>query len=169
VFMKGVRIPLTILQGAIAIGILFVTLYEAYLQNKQPDNEQSIPSPTPTVLAIPSGSPTIRPVAHQTPKATRGDNPTTETIRQEIQKVFINPQAVAWADFIAGCESGFHPGSIGSGAYYGLFQYNPATYKNCGGKDIYDWREQIMITKVCMYDKGRQNEFPVCNRRYLSQ
>jgi hypothetical protein len=168
VSMKGVeRVRITILL-VIAFTILFISFYES-TKNQQRNNEQNVQNPTETILAVPTGSPTD---GYASPKPIRQenrDNPSNEEIYEEIQKIFITQEAINWAKFIAYCESTLNPYAIGSGKYYGLFQYLPSTYKNCGGTDIYDWREQIMITKNCMFDHGRQNEFPACNRRYQSQ
>ena len=167
--MKGGKIEGVILLLVIAFTILVISIYVTSTKNKQSNDEQVFPSPTPTVLAIPQGSPAFRPVARPQGEKATTDRPSSEEIGEEIQKVFVNEEAIRWANFIAGCESTYNPRASNPSGYYGLFQYHPNTYKNCEGTDIWNWREQIMITKTCMFDHGRQNEFPACNRRYLKQ
>ena len=160
--MKGIRIIISF------ILFLILLIYVENTKVKQSNNEQNVPIPTQTVLELSLGKDS-RSDSHAIRTERFASMPNHEEIYQEIQKVFITQEAIGWADYIAQCESGYNPYSVGNGTYYGLYQYHPTTYKNCGGKDIYDWREQIMITKTCMYDQGRPNEFPACNRKYLEQ
>ena len=164
--MKGVRVVGNILLLVIAFTILIISIYVQNTKNKQSNNEQNVVNPTPTILEVSSGSATIRPLAPVPTQEGGTYIPTIEEIKEEIQRTFITPEAVLWANVIVFCESGYNPNAVNPSGYYGLFQYSPSTYKNCGGTDIWNWREQIMITKNCMFDHGRQNEFPACNRRY---
>lgn len=100
-------------------------------------------------------------------QTTTGDN-VAEEIRAYIKEIFGEGEACDWALAIAECESHFNPNAENPSGFYGLFQFHPGTYARCGGVDIWDWREQVRITKECMYDNGRQWEYPACHRRFLS-
>jgi hypothetical protein len=98
---------------------------------------------------------------------TKGDS-SVEEIRSYIKEIFGEGEGFDWALVIVGCESHFNPSAENPLGFYGLFQFHPGTYANCGGVDIWDWREQVRVTKECMYDYGRQWEYPVCHKKYLA-
>lgn len=92
---------------------------------------------------------------------------TTETIKQTIIDEFseLGEKAVEWATRVAHCESTYNPNAKnpiqvcsakhGCENAQGLFQYLPSTYYANGGTDLYDWKEQIEITKD-MYSRNQQ-------------
>lgn len=64
------------------------------------------------------------------------------------------PQALA----VAACESGYSMAAYGAEGEIGIFQFKPATFYGNGGKNIYDWQEQIQLTKI-MWDKNQQHQW----------
>lgn len=112
---------------------------------------------------------TTEQTASERPELRQGTVDEREEIERYIEEIFEDPQAINWATVVAWCESTYNPLAENPAGYFGLFQYHPDTYSGCGGTDIWDWREQVRITKSCMYDGGRQGEFPVCNRKVVSQ
>ncbi len=65
------------------------------------------------------------------------------SIQDMIRSVFApyGPAAVDWGLRVARCESGYNPNAVGGGgAYFGLFQFMPATFRNTpyGNQNILD-------------------------------
>lgn len=165
----------------IALVILGVSIYVTVSKDKQRNNGENVQVQSEEVVkptTTPSTPPTKAPQPDRRNASASGvierrdeaikyrAGASIEEIQGEIRKVFEEGYETDWALFISDCESGFDPFAINPAGYYGLFQYSPSTYKNCGGTDIWDWSEQIIVTKKCMFDGGRQDEFPYCSAQF---
>lgn len=94
-------------------------------------------------------------------------NPTHDEVKKYI-RVYFNGNS-EWAIRTAYCESGFQPRVKSKyGNFYGLFQFCKQTYAGWGGKDIYNWMEQVRVVanRVNKYGLAEvAKHFPVCGRR----
>lgn len=85
--------------------------------------------------------------------------------REEIKQCIINEfaelgdVAVKWALRVANCESGYNPYAKSlNGKWFGLFQFVPRTFYANGGKNIWDYKDQIRVTKD-MYKRNQQHQW----------
>lgn len=84
-------------------------------------------------------------------------------IKSFIRQVF-GEDGETWALCVCDCESSYRSSVVSSAGYVGLFQYEERTFYTNGGIDIFDWQEQVRLTKK-LYDKGEQWRWPACNKR----
>ena len=59
----------------------------------------------------------------------------------------VSPNLVNWMLDMASCESSFNPLAESKAGAKGLLQFMPSTFRNYGGQDILDWREQLRIAE----------------------
>lgn len=67
---------------------------------------------------------------------------------------------------LAGCESGGNPGAVNPAGYYGLYQFNVATWRGVGGSGLPNQAsagEQTYRAKLLYASRGR-SPWPVCGR-----
>lgn len=156
-----------------AFTILFLSIYVQVRRNKQRNSSETFQEVSEEVeeengdeTSVRTSTPSSFPLPYPTreEKESYQDTPAISEIKSYIQEIFVDEKGVAWANCIAYCESRYDAYAENPLGYYGLFQFNPGTYKSCGGVDLWDWRGQVRAAK-CMYDSGRQNEFPVCNSK----
>ena len=113
---------------------------------KVPSDKTPAPSPTATPTATPAAAPAPKPVA---PAA--APQPVTVAPSQQAVADIIRAAAAKYganADQmirVAMCESHLNPNSYNPSGYYGLFQFNPNTFKAHGGTNIWDATDQANV------------------------
>jgi len=91
-------------------------------------------------------------------------SPSRAEIEKYIRAVF-GEDGEGWALCVVDCESDFRPLVVSpNGLYFGLFQFESATYFSSGGTDLADWGEQVR-TAHKLYLRGEIWRWPVCSRR----
>lgn len=99
--------------------------------------------------------------------------PTRVQIESYIRKEAIkNNLPPSWAVNIAVCESGLNPKAKNEKdtdglPAFGLYQFKETTFKNAGGKDIWDWKEQTQIT-MRMLKNNKWKSWPMCTKHFSS-
>ncbi len=116
------------------------------------------PVPTPPPTPVPTPVPAPQPVA---PAVAYPPGSVEAIIMAAAQAHGVDGN---WMIRIASCESGLSPTSVGSGTYYGLFQFLPSTYAAHGGTNIFDPAEQSNIA-AGMLANGGARSWPVCSQR----
>jgi hypothetical protein len=118
------------------------------------------PAPPPAPSPSPSPSPTAKPAA----KPAAVSRPVTIAPSQEAVAAIIRAAAAKWgADpnqliRVAMCESHLNPNSYNPAGYYGLFQFNPNTFKAHGGTNIWDATDQANVA-AHMFAQGLSGEW----------
>ncbi|MDP9364016.1 MAG: transglycosylase SLT domain-containing protein [Chloroflexota bacterium] len=91
--------------------------------------------------------------------ASTGGGDVTQIITDAALRFGQNPEDMLR---VATCESGLDPGAVGSGLYYGLFQFVPSTFAGTpyGDQNIYDPYANANAA-AWMWSQGRRGEW-VC-------
>jgi hypothetical protein len=131
----------------------------------QPELSTAIPAaPTPSPSPSPSASPSAAPPAPKHAAAAAPAGPVTVAPSQQAVADIIRAAAAKWgADpnqliRVAMCESHLNPNSHNPAGYYGLFQFNPNTFKAHGGTNIWDATDQANVA-AHMFAQGLSGEW----------
>ncbi|HEV3233857.1 MAG TPA: transglycosylase SLT domain-containing protein [Candidatus Dormibacteraeota bacterium] len=108
------------------------------------------PPPAPTAKPAPAAAPVSRPV-----NIAPSQQAVADIIRAAAAKWGADPNQLLR---VAMCESHLNPNSYNPAGYYGLFQFNPNTFKAHGGTNIWDATDQANIA-AHMFAQGLASEW----------